>query len=600
MIESRTERAADFVLGLFAPKSARLRQHRRRMDRDGDYRTAFELGCRVRGYKAASHGKNHTQQPGASWRSADAEINNDLWTMRNRSRAANRDDALSSGITLTLVRGVVGTGLRPQARTGDDVKDEALESVWNKRKDQLSLGEGGLIHGMVQRLRYNKVVEDGEILLRPAVRVIHDPTGAQGSPAPGPMWIENIESDRLRTPADAMPEDPMGRIVAGVEKDRDGVVKAYWILQHHPGDTILWDTKVGNQAIPFVSTFSKRYFNRCPAETVCHIRSRVTRPGQTRGVPTCHAVMQDLHDLDLLILASLKRTQVAACLSVFLTSTVDTLDLIELTAEDYGYQLDQKLEPGSIFRLFPGEKAEFLNPTAGVPDLDRFVMLLAERIGAAIGLSPQAILRKWDGVSYSGARTIKIDDRQTYRAERADFASHGLTWEWKMVMEDEILRGNDELRAAGVSLDDVSKVEWIGDEEQWVDPQSEAESIMVMLQLGLTSKQIECARLGRDFVSVLKENLQAELMERDMRDAMGLPDPNAVPEPSAEGLGAPGKKNPGGQGGPHPAGGVGPKAVDGKKPRGWVRGFERILSDLRASRQSSDLKALASRPTQTV
>lgn len=521
------------------PKRAAIREHWRKVDEDPAYRTAYEIGLRTRHYKAANHSKNHTQTPGSSPRSADAEIIGDLYTMRNRSRAANRDDALSSGITGTLVRGVVGTGLRPQARTGDDAKDEALEKVWADRKDQLSRGEGDLIHGMVQRLRYNKVVEDGEIFLHPAIETTYDPNGAPGRPAMGPLWIENIEADRVRSPADAEPADNKGRIIHGIEKDRNGVVVAYWIMNRHPGDTILWDTKVGNKAVPFASTFSKKYFNRIPADQVCHIRSRVTRPGQTRGVPTCHAIMQDLRDLDLLMLASLKRTQVAACLSAFIKSSALTTDLIELTAEDYGYQLEQKLEPGSIFRLFPGEEMDFLNPTAGVPDLDKFVLLLAKRIGSAIGLSPQAILRDWAGVSYSGARTIKTDDRQTYRGERSDFSGHALRWEWKIVMENELLVGNPDLLTVGITPADIDHIEWVGDEEPWVDPQAEAASIETMLTLGLTSKQIECARLGRDYVTVLKENLQAEMMERDMRDALGLPEAGAVAAGTQDAFGEP-------------------------------------------------------------
>jgi len=548
------QRASDFVIGMVSPRRAAVRAHWRRLAGDSDYRQAFELGLRARGYKAAGLSKNHTPWAGTSPRSADAEINADLYTIRNRSRAANRDDALAAGIQRTLVRGVVGTGLRPQARTGSEIKDEALEKVWNSRKDQLSLGDGGLIHGSVQRLRYGKIVEDGEILLRPAINTTRHPDGSRGQQV-APLWIENIEADRLQTPADAKPEDEQGRIVYGVEKDRNGVVVAYWILNKHPGDTVLWNTKVGAKAVSFVSTFSKSNFNRVPADQVCHHRSGVTRPGQTRGVPICAPVMQDLRDLDLFMLASLKKSQISACLSVFLTSTVATTDLLELTAEDYGYQLDQKLEPGMIFRLFPGEKAEFLTPAAGAPGIEEFVFLLVRRIGASIGLSPQAILRAWEGVSYSGARTIKIDDRQTFKGERAEFGGHVLNWEWRIVLEDELLRGNPILAQAGVLIEDIQAVEWIGDEEQWVDPQSEANATDVMLRIGLTSPQIECTRQGRDYITVLRDRLNAEKLEDDMRIEMGLqprpamqpgndkPIPDTIKPENHTDSAAPGKKD---------------------------------------------------------
>ncbi len=260
------ELVGDFVVGIANPTKRALRKHWRRLERDDDYRTAFEVALRLRGYerayKSASHGQNHTPWEHSSPRSADAEILNDLYTLRNRSRAANRDDALTNGITGTLVRDVIGTGLRPQARTGDERKDAALESVWEKRKDKLALGDGDVLHGVHQALGYGKRHEDGECFYRPAI-------AGPGSP----LWIETIEADRVRTPFDAKPADPEGRIVMGVEKDRFGRVVAYWILKKHPGDTILWETKLGPKATPFVSTFAMKYFDRCPKESVCHDRS---------------------------------------------------------------------------------------------------------------------------------------------------------------------------------------------------------------------------------------------------------------------------------------------------------------------------------------
>ena len=73
-------------------------------------------------------------------------------------------------------------------------------------------------------------------------------------------------------------------------------------------------------------------FYRVEAERVYHLH-QIERPGQSRGVPLLHAVLQDLHDLDLLLLASLKRVQIAACLSVFVTSPQAMEDLLDVTAE---------------------------------------------------------------------------------------------------------------------------------------------------------------------------------------------------------------------------------------------------------------------------
>ena len=508
--DSWAERVGDFVVGLFSPQRALVRKHWRSVERDGDYRTAYEMALRARGYRAAKSATNNTPWLDAANRSADGELLLDLPTLRARSRSAERDDALASGIYATRRRTIVGTGNRPQARTGDTQKDDALEAVWLSRADLLFPGDGYLPHATHQQVLVSRTDEDGEVLMRAAKA---DPLD--------PVWIETIEADRLRTPSDATPQDPAGRIVDGVEKDRFGRPVAYWIARRHPGDSGT-GAKLGTLAPRTGPSLLASEFDRVPFEECYHKRSRVTRPGQTRGVPLLHACLQDLHDLDLLILAALKRTQVAACLAMFIKSDATASDLLDMTAQEYGYQLNEKIEPGMFFRLFPGEEAQFLSPNFSTPDLDKFVFMLARRIGAAVGMSAQAVLRAWDGINYSGARTIKAEDRLAVRVERADLA-HCLTWEWRVVQTDALLRGDERLLAVGVSMEDVQKpVDWIGDEEQWVDPQAEASAVETMLSLGLTTVQAECAKLGRDWQEVVRERVAYEVALRDARKAAGL------------------------------------------------------------------------------
>jgi len=520
------ERASDAVVRLVAPRRAAIRAHHRRMERDRDYAEAFHLAARLRGYKAAATGKNATPWLHASDRSGESEVSGSVRTMRARARALTRDDSVGAGIVGTFRRGAVGTGLRPQARTKDtdparaEAKNTALETVWARHCDRLDRANG-LSHALHQGMVLERALVDGDVLLRAVTS------------GPGlPVWVEVIEADRIDTPTDARPADPRGRIVNGVERDGAGVPVAYWVCRVHPGDTSLHSSVLGGQSKPVSSALTTAMFDRVPVDGCFFLRHAVTRPGQSRGVLVFHACLQDLHDLDLLVLASLKRTQVAACLSLFITSGEAATDLLQLTAEDYGYQLDQTLTPGGIFRLFPGEKVEVVNPTVGAPELERFVFFLAQRAGASVGLSPQAVLRAWAGVNYSGARTIKIEDKQTMRGQRASLAE-ALTWEWEQVQQDALLRGEPELVEAGVQIEDTSAVEWIGDEEQWVDPQAETAAVEKMLALGLTTLQIECARLGRDWQDVVRQRLAAEKFEAEERARMGLEAPAAHGEDEA-------------------------------------------------------------------
>lgn len=511
---TRWDRFKESAVRLVSPKRAMLMEHSRRMANDATYAEAFDFYARQRGYKAAETTKGSTPWLRASDRTADGEIVPGLPTMRNRSRAARRDDSVAVGIFNAFTTNIVGTGRTPQPRvflpdgSPDTVKAEALDAVWWERADKLSPADGGLTHAQHQALVLGKKLEDGDVLLREAKRTPDEP-----------VWIETIEGQRLRTPAGAMPQDRLGRIVNGIEKDRHGHTVAYWVSKTDPGDTGATDT-VG--ATP-VHSLGVADFDRVPAGPgVCFVRRGVNRPGQSRGVPLLHACLQDVLDLDLLFLAALKRTQLAACLALFIKSPADDGDLLEMTAADYGYELDQKIKPGMIWRLFPGEEVTPVSPGTPFADLSPLFMLAARRIGASVGLSPQTILRIWENINYSGARTILLDDRNTYRVEGYAFDVEVMNWEWRAVQQDALLRGDARLLAAGVTLDDVSAVEWIGDGEPWVDPVSEAQATQLKLSMKLTTFQRECARLGCDWRQNLREHVEAEVYENELRAKKGL------------------------------------------------------------------------------
>jgi lambda family phage portal protein len=492
-VSTAAERAADAVLRFVAPRSALVRAHRRLMERDSDYRENW-LGTdgllAARGYKSAASPTNGTPWLGAGNRSADSELLSDLPTLRARNRVLERDDSLGSGVVRTRLRQVVGSGLRPQAATtGGRALNDVVEAVFAERSGELFPAEGRVSFAKAQQVIYTRLLVDGEILIARA-----KPTAQE------PVWFELIEADRLGTPLDAAPADPDGRIVDGVEKDRYGRVVAYWVAKHHPGDVVRVNT-TGRPHSPVA--LSKADYRRVTHDAIRHLRYRVTRPGQTRGVPLMHACMQDFHDLDLLTLALIKRTQVAACLSLFITSDQAIADLFEVTAEDYGYQLDQQLEPGMIFKLFPGEKIEDINPSFSVPDVGPMQKGIAQRIGAACEMSPEAITHDWGATNYSSARTVQIEDNRSYDTDRADLADQGLGWIWSETLLDAQLSGDVRLRAVDAS--EFRRVRWVGDARPWVDPVSQAQAVEVMLALGLTTLRDEAAALGKDWEELAEQ-----------------------------------------------------------------------------------------------
>lgn len=499
MNTTRLEKTVDTLVRAFSPRQAAIRVHFRRFERDDEYRNLCIAGLHARGYRAAKDAGGKTPWLGGG-RSADAEILQDLPAMRDRSRELNRDDPIASGLTNTFVQNVIGTGLRPQAMTDSSDKNETMEAVWKERKDTLYPADN-LTHAEAQQMLFRSVLEAGEIWDKQSKR--------RG----GRLFFEAIEADRVATPRGKFTQTPRGNEVReGIEKNRLGQPVAYHIRKRHPGDV--------NQMAANADAHS---FKRVSAKVCRHLKL-TRRPGQSRGVPIFHAILQDLRDLDLLLLASLKRVQIAACLSVFIKSGSGADDILPVTATKYGYKLDQDIEPGMIFKLFPDESIETLIPNFPTPELVPFIIMICRRIGAALGVSWQVVLKDFSDSTYSSARTDLLETRPVYVGLRKWFAAKHSDWQWVAVMEDERL--HDPVRMRGITDEDMRAVEWVGDGWRWIDPVKEVKAIEIELKLGISTLTQVWMRLGEDpdkmWTSLAAENIKRKEVGLPPLDSIGL------------------------------------------------------------------------------
>lgn len=486
-LANRIERATDFAVGLVSPRRRAIRAHLDRMATDPDYKESMLAVLRARGYRAASDGKYGTPFLGNGG-TADAQVIGDLPALYSRSRELNRDDPIACGLTWTFVRNVIGTGMRPQSRTPDSEKNAKHEAVWAERCDLLALADD-MTHAEHQRCVFWKVLEDGGVLVKKTTT-----DGDDG------VWFEVIEKDRIGTPP-GMIQSRM--IVDGVKKDEYSRVQGYHVLK----------------SAALGGGLGAREYEFVPKSQARHLRL-ATRPGQTHGVPAYHAVTKDLRDLDLLILAALKRVQVSACLSAFITSEKKMDDLLEVTAQANGYRLDQGLEPGMLFKLYPGESIETLIPNFPNSEFEPFIVLLARRIGAALGVSWQIVLKDFSQSTYSSARTDLLEARQAYRQYQSWFADKLLRWEWVSVLEDARLRGDKRLSAS--TPEEIAAVQWIPNGWRWIDPQNEVAATELELKLGITTLQEVCASQGKDWEEVMRQRLIEQKREREMREELGV------------------------------------------------------------------------------
>lgn len=259
------------------------------------------------------------------------------------------------------------------------------------------------------------------------------------------------------------------RIIAGVELDQYDRVIAYWILPQSPDD-------------PFgVYQPSERF----PSADVLHIFEREF-PGQVRGISPMVAVLPVLNTASIAVDAGLKKLQVAALFTAFLT-TPDGSDV-------FGADAKPSLEPGATFRLNPGEDLK-LAEGGEAGDLPAFLKILYRQVAAAIGCTYEDLIGDLEGVNYSSFRGGALTARRKADARRAlliiDSFMVPLYRRWRAV---ETLRGSK-----SVAIDDP---EWIEPSWPQVDPQKEAEADIALVDAGIKSRKEVIESRGRDFGAV--------------------------------------------------------------------------------------------------
>lgn len=510
----------DRVVGYFSPKRAFERQAYRKMsavldDDDG-------------GYDGAS-----SRRTLDDWMAKNAS--QDAWLgsgrrekMIARSREIERNSAFGRAIINSIVRNVVGRGIRPRPsidaeRLGitdaqaSELTDFLLEQ-WQQFVKEAAADESGTFYdqqAMVDRRRF----VDGDILTRIA-----------RTKRPGRTFetcAELVECDRILSPQ-RKANDP---------QVRDGVVKspkggypiAFYVTREHPGD------RYG-----FI-TGSELNFRRVPVwdgpiKVGSFSVSRV-RPGQTRGEPMLAPVLKNLRHLDKYTEAELVAKRIESCLTGFIERPVGPGGGMAAYADSQQFS-ELEWEPGVFKSLRPGEKAHIVNPTRPGSNYEAYTYLTMRQIGAVVGAPIELILLDWSKSNYANTRAGILDAIRWFQMRQSSLvAEHSqpirIAW-----MEEMFLRGmlpsfvtrfyeNINLWCAAI---------WSPHARMWVDPQKDGKSTEIQLERGLSNIQIACDELGRDWKEVARGDIDARLWieeeEARRRDELGLP-PKQTPPPAS-------------------------------------------------------------------
>lgn len=377
----------------------------------------------------------------------DDVISPSLAGLRAHSHHMVRNHWAGSRAVDVLTAKIVGGGIRPSS-TDQQLND--MLSSWSKPQAQVGARKGQSL-ASVQRLAIRTVIESGAaiVIRRPQSRA-----EMRKKNLVVPMVVQVYEPDWL----------DMSREDFGIEVGKDG-----WVEKYHLRDPNGWS----NETFVYDS------------KDVCYVMLE-QRSGQRLSVPWMTPALRKMRDFDQFEDAELMRAKIASMFAAFVKSPANLTGQGDPTLT---------LEPGRIQQLAPGEDITLTEP----PDAggyEAFARSQIRSISAAFGLSYEDLSNDYSQVNYSSARMgALVTNRQVD------------------IWRDELLMGllcADLERwfldaASLISKVQPADITWTPPAHDLIDPSKDIAASVMAIDAGLTSRQAEIRKRGRDPKDVADE-----------------------------------------------------------------------------------------------
>lgn len=416
------------------------------------------------------------------------KVQRDLIKARARYLEGNSD--IAEAAVCAIIRNTVGTGIKPQARTGNEELNKQIESLWQEwcQAENCDITAQQTFYELQQMLLRRKIY-DGEILVKKVI-------SRKGK---FPLKLQIIKSDLL---SQYMLNAPKTNniIRSGIELDDHLKPLAYWIDKKSPDGYITYDP------------------DRVKADQILHLWTK-RHPDQIRGISDLVAVIKRLKDTQDYLDAEVIAAKIAACFSVFITqdSLPATAGRFNNLKDKEGKQL-QSIRPGMVKYLAPGEKVETANPSRSITSAKDFISIQERLSGAGMGLSYEIISRDFNQSSFSAARQGMLEDRKTFEPIQQFLFSHLCTPIYNEWLDTCVMAGLIKIPDYWQHKADYQKVDWMAPGWSWIDPETEVKADLLAIQNGGKTMAQWCAERGYDW----REQLEQLALEKATAESMGL------------------------------------------------------------------------------
>lgn len=471
-------------------------------------RTALSVINNGTGY--GNYGASHTSRSMRSWHvgggSAKEDIEDNLETLRKRSRDAYMGIPLAAGAIKTLRTNVVGSGLVPTPQVDADylhLTEEQADHLQAEISREFGLWADSAAcdaSGMdnfwrLQTLAFTSFLMNGDVFAAVQFK--------ERGNWPYALQLRLIEADQVCSPDRTDRMNPckvdginVHQIVQGVETDKDGAVIAYWVASRHP---LAYDNP-----LPLTWTRVEARDKETGEPNILCVTQR-ERAGQRRGVPLLAPVLPTMKQMGRYTDAELAAAIVASSITLFIkhdnpVSGAPFGEDPSDKAEDPNTPPDElaiNLAPSAVFDLAPGETPDTFDPKHPTTTYDDFMSAMSNQVATGIEVPSEVLYKKFSS-NYSASRGSLNEFWRTCDVMRDSFAADFCQPTYEKWFAEAVARGR--INAPGFFDDPaVAKAymacNWNGPARTNLDAKKEIEAAILRMEQGISTAEQETAQM---------------------------------------------------------------------------------------------------------
>lgn len=531
-MNSKAPKLHERALFLVSPKMAN-KVYTERMKREMQEEKRKEPQMSATGY--GNHGASTTLNSMVGWvvNGSGAEDDIDLHgsTLRRRARDLYAGGGLARSGPATMVTNVVGWGIQPKPKIDGEMlnlSDEAADEWERKTAREFRLWAENVMcdaerrqnfYGL-QQLAFRSHLISGDVFVLFGMK--------ENKRTPYKTTLRLLEADRISTPdsggeeSESKETDGGGRIVDGVELDKEGMVIRYHIASRHP----LAESDSRELTWQPIDVYGKDtgYPN------ILHIMTH-ERPEQRRGLPFVAAQIEQIKQLDRYITSELAANVVSSMLAIFLVSNEDDginglEDAVNESEKVTDDDLKLELAPGAMYSLPPGKTVKEVNPIRNNGAFEPFVSALETLIGSGMSIPKEVLIKKYES-NYTAARGALLDFWREVRVHRTSFNASFNQPIYEQWLAEAVALGR--IEAPGFFDDPAIRQAWCGC--MWmgasmghVDPLKEVKAAAERIAHNISTEEQEASEYnGNDWLNNIRQR-------RKEMAALGSPETEEKPQ----------------------------------------------------------------------